>query len=245
MIVLLQGSEYRLITQPDHAHLSAEILSLWREDGLPANPRRAEILFAAREHDNGWRETDSAPHWDPDRGRPHDFLSLPDEERFAVWRRGIARFAASRPYAALLVAHHALALGERRQDRKDGGGRSGGGWRELLDEIEELRAGLVEAAGAAGVPEAAVEADYRFLALADLLSLAVCNAWTEPFEARGVSGVPRHGALGLDPFPLAGATRFRVPCRRIPARAYRGDADLGGELAAARWEELEVRLEPV
>jgi len=25
-------------------------------------------------------------------------------------------------------------------------------------------------------------------------------------------------------------------------RPYRGDADLGGELAAARWEELRVRL---
>lgn len=241
MIVLPQGSELRLITQPDHAHLSAEVLSLWREDGLPANPRRAELLFAVREHDNGWRETDAAPRWDPDRRRPHDFLSLPEEERFAVWRRGIGRFAASRPYAALLVAHHALALGEHRQDRQDRGGRSGGGWREFLDEVEELRAGLVDAAGA---PAAAVEADYRFLAIADLLSLVVCNGWTEPFETRGVSGELRGGALRLDPFPLAGATRFRVPCRRIPARAYRGDADLGGELAAARWEELEVRLEP-
>ncbi len=50
-------------------------------------------------------------------------------------------------------------------------------------------------------------------------------------------------AIALDPFPLAGATTFRVPCRRIPVRAYRGDADLGGELATARWEEMTVRVE--
>jgi hypothetical protein len=53
---------------------------------------------------------------------------------------------------------------------------------------------------------------------------------------------PEANALGLAPFPLAGATTFRVPCRRVPLREYRGDADFGGELAAARWEEMTVRL---
>ncbi|HEX3131324.1 MAG TPA: hypothetical protein VH394_28565, partial [Thermoanaerobaculia bacterium] len=52
------------------------------------------------------------------------------------------------------------------------------------------------------------------------------------------------GTLHLDPLPLAGSTAFRIPCRRIPRRAYRGDADLGGELAGARWEELPVRVAP-
>jgi hypothetical protein len=53
---------------------------------------------------------------------------------------------------------------------------------------------------------------------------------------------PRDGAVALDPFPLAGATTFRVPCRRIPRRVYRGDADLGGELVSARWEELSLKV---
>jgi hypothetical protein len=57
--------------------------------------------------------------------------------------------------------------------------------------------------------------------------------------------VPAGDTIGLDPFPLAGATTFWVACRRIPARAYRGDADLGGELAAARWEERTVRIAEV
>jgi len=50
--------------------------------------------------------------------------------------------------------------------------------------------------------------------------------------------------LRLSPFPLAGATTLQVPCRRIPNRPYRGDADLGGELATARWGELAVRVVP-
>jgi hypothetical protein len=55
---------------------------------------------------------------------------------------------------------------------------------------------------------------------------------------------PATETLYLDPFPLAGATRFEIPARRIPKRLYAGDADLGGELAAARWGRLEVRVSP-
>ena len=70
MIVVPEGATLLLVTQPDHAHLSGELLSLWRAGGLPENPRRADLLFAAREHDNGWREADAAPRWDAARGRP-------------------------------------------------------------------------------------------------------------------------------------------------------------------------------
>jgi hypothetical protein len=89
-----------------------------------------------------------------------------------------------------------------------------------------------------------VEADYRWLDLTDLISLAVCNRWSEPFERYGFRGQLQGDTLHLNPFPLAGATAFRIPCRRIPDRAYRGDADLGGELASARWKELAVRVAP-
>lgn len=221
-----------LVTQPDHARFSAELLSLWREDGLPRHPRRQELLFAVREHDNGWRETDSAPHCDTGRGRPHDFLSLPREERIELWQRGTARFAGEHPYAALLITRHAIQLHRERRGEE---------WQPFHDYLAELYSGLFEATGAA---EEEVEADYRWLDLTDLISLAVCNRWSGPFERYGFRGQLRDETLHLDPFPLAGATAFRIPCRRIPDRPYRGDADLGGELAAARWEELAVRLAP-
>jgi hypothetical protein len=223
-------SRHLLITQPDHARFSAELLSLWRP--LADHPRREELLFAVREHDNGWRETDAAPHWNAEKGRPHDFLSLPREERTEIWQRGTARFAGEHPYASLLVTQHALQLHRERRGEE---------WQPFLDYLGELYQGLAEATGGAAEE---VEADYRWLDLTDLISLAVCNGWSEPFERYGFRGQLRAGTLELDPFPLAGATAFRIPCRRIPARAYRGDADLGGELAAARWEELPVRVAP-
>jgi hypothetical protein len=234
VIVASEGDRLLLVTQPDHASFSAELLSLWRADGLPAHPRRAELLFAVREHDNGWRETDAAPRWDAGRGRPHDFLTLPREERIELWQRGTARFAGEHPYAALLITRHALQLHRDRRGQEE--------WQPFLDYLDELSQGLTEATGAGGKR---VEGDYRWLDLADLISLGVCSRWSKPFGRHGVQGELRGGTLHLEPFPLAGATAFRIPCRRIPDRPYRGDADLGGELAAARWEDLPVRVAPV
>lgn len=229
MIVYDEGPDLLLVTQPDHAHFSVALLALWTADGLPNHPRRADLLFAAREHDNGWRETDAAPRCDPEQGRPHDFMSLPAAERIEIWQRGTARFAGSRPYAALLIARHARELHHNRRAT----------YGELLDYLAELEDGLGEETG---VTEAEVAADYRFLDLADLTSLAACGRWTEPFERHGMRGWYDDGTVHLDPFPFAGPTGFTIPCRRIPNRRYRGDADLGSELAGARWEELRVRV---
>jgi hypothetical protein len=231
MIVVAEKSGLLLVTQPDHAHFSGELLALWRADGVPEHPRRRELIFAGREHDNGWREADAAPRWDRERGRPHDFLSIPREDRIDIWRRGTTRFAGEHPYAALLIARHARSL---HRDH-----RGSEGWDGFLDELEELERGLFEETGAA---PAAVAADYRLIDLADLISLAACNRWGAPFERYGLRGAIRDGTVHLDPLPLAGATTFYVPCRRIPRRLYAGDADLGAELAAARWDEMKVRV---
>ena len=225
------------VTQPDHARFAGELLSLWRTDGLPDHPHRAEILFAAREHDNGWREADAAPRWDRERGRPHDFVSMPREERIEIWQRGTARFAGEHPYATLLIVRHALQL---HQDRFRGEQE---GWEGFQDYLEELQRGLLESAGAS---EEEILADYRWIDLTDLLSLATCNRWTDPFTRHGVRGElavsGRALRLALDPFPLAGATTFRIPCRRIADRPYAGDADLAVELAEARWGEMAVKV---
>jgi len=231
MIVVPEDSQLRFITQPDHAHFAGELLSLWRNCGLPAHPRRDDLLVAAREHDNGWREADAAPRWDAEHGRPHDFLTLPREDRVAVWERGTCRFAAARPYVALLITRHALNLFRNRRQEE--------GWAELAAFLADLERSLLAETGA---PREELEADYRLIDLTDQISLAACSGRREPAERYGVRFELREGAVRIAPFPLAGATSFRIPCRRIPNRAYRGDADLGGELAAARWQELNVRV---
>jgi hypothetical protein len=234
MIVVTEQDTWRLITQPDHAAFAAELTSLWRAEGLPEHPLRAELLFAIREHDNGWRETDAAPRWNPERRRPHDFLTLPTPARIEIWERGVSRFAGEHPEAALRITRHARRLFRERRGDPD--------WQGLLEMLDELEQGLAEATGA---HEEEIAADDRLLDRADTLSLAVCNGWTDPFELHGIRARMREGSLLLDPFPLAGATTFRIPCRSIPVRDYGGDAALGGELVAARWTELTVRVAPL
>ncbi len=233
MIVVDEGSRLLVITQPDHAFFAAELLALWRRDGLPEHPRRQELLFATREHDNGWREADAAPRAAPATGQPVDFRTLPRETRIEIWRRGASRYATERPYAAALISRHALAIHRRHTTDPD--------WseclRELRERYEELRSRL-------SLEAAAIASDYRFLDLADQISLTVCSRWSEPHERHRVRFRFEQGTLFLRPFPLAGATTFRIRCRRIPARAYRGDADLGAELAAARWSDWIVRAAP-
>ena len=233
MIVAAEPPDLVLVTQPDHAHFAAELLALWRAHDLPAHPRRDDLLFAAREHDNGWREADAAPSVDPESGRTRDFLSYPFPARREIWMRGIRRYAGERPYVAALIAEHALQV-----HRDRGIGR---GWREFLQEVEDQKNELLEAAGA---EPGTLASDYPFLQLADTASLAACAGWTEPFTVQGVRGAAAPGELGLSPFPLAGATTFRVACRRIPDRRYRGDAELAGILAAARWERRAIRVVP-
>ena len=231
MIVAADGDRLRFVTQPDHARLAGELVRLWRTDGLPDHPRRDELLFAVREHDNGWREADAAPRVDAPTGRPADFLAFPPAERREVWRRSTARYAATHPYAALLITEHALALLADRE----GGAEGTAFLAALADRRLEL-----QLATRVGAEELA--ADYRFLQLADGIALAACAGWREPFERAGMRVEARDSGLLLRPFPLTGSTTFKVPCRSIPDRRYQGDADLGGTLAAARWEEFSVRV---
>jgi hypothetical protein len=233
MIVAKDGERLRHVTQPDHAAFAADLLSLFRLPDLAEHPRRTDLLRAVRLHDNGWRELDAAPPVDKASGLPHTFLDLPRPLRLEVWERGSARYLHSDPYTALLVTAHALALFADQAESD--------GWRELLPRLAERRNELLERCG---LDPEELAADYRWLDLADRLSLVVCNGWNEPFMHHGLSGKLGQEGLALSPFPLAGATTFQVPCRWIEARRYGGDGDLAVTLAAARWGSFPLRVVP-
>lgn len=243
MIVAAQNGTLRVITQNDHAHLAAELLSLWRSEGLPENPRREALLFAAREHDNGWREIDAAPRIDSATGRPHDFVSLPHSDRRELWQRGTLRYLDRQPYAALLVLQHARNLHRHLAEDAD--------WRPILERWTELTEELLANLGAS---RQQMHEDYRWIDLADLFSLALCHRIDQLPERSGYRGrlakeppgqsQKVQGTLQLDPFPLAGSTTFSVPSRQIPDRSYRSDLDLAMELAMARWGQTTFRIVP-
>jgi uncharacterized protein DUF3891 len=220
-----------LVTQNDHAHFSGELLSLWRDDGVPDDPRRADLVFAAREHDNGWREADAVPRVDRESGDPYGFLTLPAADRIEIWRRGIARYRAQRPYAALLIHQHALVLHQAFEHGEE--------YSDLLDEVRRSRDELLESLG---IDERTLLDDYPLIRLTDALSLVACRCFDGERERAGRRFWREDGELVIDPLPLAGATRFRIPCRKVERRRYASDVDLAAALGQARWDTLEVRV---
>lgn len=231
MLITRENGSLRFVTQSDHARLAAQILALWRRDDMPGHPRRDALLWAVREHDNGWREADAAPFVDS-AGRPLDFLALPEPRRLEVWRRGTERFASRRDWSSLLILEHALRLhAERGRDPL---------WAEFLEAAGSRRAEELEHLE---LEAADLEADYRLLALADRVSLLACGALGDLADA-DYRGTRSTDVVRLEPFPLTGSTTFELPLRRLPERAYDGATDLAGALAAASWEETAIRLVP-
>lgn len=213
MIVRETAAALQLITQPDHAALARRIMDHWTADGLPDSPRRPSILHAIGEHDNGWREVDAAPIVDASSGKIADFISAPAEVRRGVWPRGVGRLSAD-PWAAALVAQHAIHIYARYNGDSE--------WRPFFAEMARLRAFFVDRAD--GSLDTLL-ADYLFLRIGDLLSLAFCNEWTDDLrhDRYAIRYLAPNLAISPDPFdghPLP----LEIAARELPRHAYRDAA---------------------
>ena len=215
MIVRTTATSLLLIAQPDHAALARQIMERWESGGLPVEPRRASILHAVDQHDNGWREVDAAPVLDGNTGRILDFITIPADTRQAVWPRGVVRLAAD-PLAAALVAQHAIHIYSR--FTKDAA------WAGFFEEMTRLRG---ESAARAGVSLSDVERLYPFVRAGDLLSLTFCTGWTEVQHAAGheIRLVDEH-TLTVRPDPFGGAAvPFTILARELPNRSFSTPAE--------------------
>ena len=130
--------------------------------------RRHSILLAVEEHDNGWHEPDTYPSVDRQTGRMFDFISIPTPVKQGVWPRGVARLAEQDPWAAALVAEHALTIYARfRADSE---------WDQFFEAMTATRGALLSQSGQT---EAQLANDYAYVRVGDLLSLVFCNQWQE------------------------------------------------------------------
>jgi len=225
VIVRHAGGVLHLITQPDHARLAGAIMA--QAAALAAHPRRASILLAISEHDNGWTEPDAAPLVDPATGVPLDFISAPAAVRQGVWPRGVRRLG-NDPWAAALVAQHSLAIFERY--RRDPA------WSGFFAGMETLRGSYLHAGG--GRLGDLLD-DYRFVRLGDVISLTFCNAWTE-IQQSGEWRLHLSGdRLTVLPDPFDGREiPIAIQAREIPRRAFGSDEELRSALAAAPLRSL-------
>lgn len=236
MIVVPEVDGWIVVTQADHARLGAEMLRLFRALEIAAHPRRNALLEAIAAHDDGWWESDAAPTLAPSGDGPVDFRSLPPARRREVWLRSVERHVERSPYVAAMAAGHLVRL------LATWGGGEG---QELRTELAARRAEIV-AEGRLDLDSLA--ADDAWLRIADDLSLAAATRDVAflahgPFRAE-VALHEEVTELRLEPFPLAGATRFELPARRLPRKRYRNGVELGVALATATWERRAIRLAP-
>lgn len=220
MIVRTLPDSIQLVTQPDHAQLAGRIM----EDCLPLamHPRRASILLAAAEHDNGWIEEDAAPAVDAD-GRVVDFVTAPLSVRHGVWPRAIARLAGD-PWAAALVAQHAITVYDRFRVEPE--------WSTFFAEMEAARDAMVRASG---LPLDEIATDYPYVRLADLISLTFCVGWTEPQRFEGYTVSRAASRITVTPEIFAGKTiPMSVPAIEISNQPYSSSAQLHAAIAHGR-----------
>lgn len=219
MIVRPVDDRLRLITQPDHARLAVRIM----EHCAPLRERvwANSILLAIREHDNGWTELDAAPMVDSSTGRIADFITAPVAVRQQVWPRGVERI--HEPWAAALVAQHALTIYERY--------RADAEWNSFFATMESMRTERLREGGGSLDD---LLADYAFVRLGDLISLAFCTGWTDE-QRFGEWTVQRFDSrVVVSPDAFAGkAIPFEITAREIPNRPFTSDADLRDALGAA------------
>jgi Protein of unknown function (DUF3891) len=209
-----------LITQPDHAQLSARIIE--HAVTLKAHPRREAILLAVAEHDNGWAEEDAAPIVNPATGYLADFVSAPLAVRHRVWPRAIQRLS-QHAWPAALVAEHAVVVYDRF--------RVEDGWASFFSGMEAARDQMIRVSG---LTSSELSADYVFVRLGDLISLLFCMGVSQPQHIGEWSVQLTGDHVLVSPDPFGGQSiPIEVRARAIPDRTFESDDDLRATVHAA------------
>jgi hypothetical protein len=246
------------VGQASHAWVSGQLARAWGNEHFPAPQPWEEVCLAAEQHDTGIAGWDADPELDPGTGLPFSFLEMPVPSHLRAWRAAPARVLVQSRYAALLVAMHGRRLYARR-DLSRMSAADAAAARAYLAEQDRFIAAVLDslrddpALAGSATPDL-IARNHQLVWIWDYLSLCLCLRW-----APGVAdGVPaRDGpvdlelrqtdapaGLVLDPWPFAVA-ELRVRCegRRLPGDAG-SPAELRRQLAAARWETLELSLRP-
>ena len=207
MIVRRIHDKIQFITQPDHARLARRVMEYCA--ALRDEPRRGAILQAIQRHDDGWQAEDEAPQIDSESGEVLDFIHAPLQVRQGVWPRSVAKLD-DEPWAAALVAYHAAFVYSRY--------RADPSWSPFFARMEALRNELIDRSG---LTLAALESDYAYLRLADLLSLVFCTGSSERIEFAPWSIQASPGGVIITPDPFAGVTvPLEIEARTLPVQRF-------------------------
>ena len=129
------------------------------------------------------------------------------------------------------VAHHAVTVYERfRADAQ---------WSSFFAEMEAMRDARQRASG---LDFEVLVADYPFLRLGDLISLAFCTGATEAQRFGAWTIQPAGSRVAVTPDLFGGTTiPVAIAAREMPNRRFQSDLDLGNALSRAMAMEASRR----
>jgi hypothetical protein len=225
MMIIRRGpNELLAITQPDHARLAGIFAEAWGDHAGPS------LIAASYHHDDGWITWEEAPTID-DRGRPHDFLTIPMDQRVAVYRRGIDLLAKTDLYAGLLTSLHFGRL------LAEGLGALQGDALRIAESFIARQASWEEQVRRELGDRAGVEDDYGVLRAVDYLSLLLCLRPLDELDGTPIATMTMNvedELVSLDPYPFdIDELGVSVPVRTLAATSFDDDEAYRSALRAA------------
>ncbi len=262
MLITPHEGSLLLVFQHDHALLAGRLASAWRVEFIAHHDRRGEVIEAVAHHDAGWQEADARGVFDTSTGRPVSFLSLPLKAYPPIWGSSTEQAARRGPLAGYLVARHSAALaGMGRPSEIDPEGQAA--IQDFKEEADRTIARLAEGISSPPISppfplaDTALENDFRFLQLNDILSLALCGGHAEPrlltfLRASTLVGKPLEAEMP-EPFSLRLAPwvfepdrlEEKIAVRIIPDRAYPDQEALSDAIARAAVAEQPILIKPL
>lgn len=106
MIVRETASEFIMVAQHDHAHLSGDIAQHIERRFLGDDTYVESVLRAVYEHDRGWIRLDETPVWNDRNMVPFSFTDYPLPPKLILYRYGIDETERLDEYAGLLCSLH-------------------------------------------------------------------------------------------------------------------------------------------
>nr|WP_186438508.1 DUF3891 family protein [Cohnella terricola] len=117
MIVRECEDDFTMITQHDHADLSAQFARQFKPEFYMDTEFTDDVLLAIREHDRGWIGLDEIPLWNDRIHAPFSFFDYPLYPKLLMYTKGINEVERTSRYAALLCSLHYTSFANIRDSK--------------------------------------------------------------------------------------------------------------------------------
>ncbi len=243
-----------LINQHDHAGLSREIMKYWGDKQFSRTNLYNEVLFAIREHDNGWKEWDRSPKANPMNQYPMNFLEMNSSDQSEIWRRCFKRHSVEHPYTSALIALHFGKLNEKSLNKNSNNGVARTLQTEISDFVSDMLKINIPNFDLNSLPKD-IQVNLRLVQIADIISLTLCHGWytieikdaplaydssVVTLNLKSVDGVD----YVIAPYPFSESLiRLHVAGRRLNQKKFSNDNELRQVLNEATDETLHFSIQ--